>query len=281
MQIVRDAAGILASDGGPVVSAKLDALLAALDLDDPDQLRTIASAVSNLVGAPTTPRGTYVTTQISQAELHWGIQRLFELLAAQRPLLLLLEDLHWAEPTLVELVESLLTAQAPLLVLATARPEIARRHTLPWSAKSERRTVITLHELNADESDALVAELVDDLVEQGLPRATIERRIRNAHGNPLFLEETVQMLLEAGSLDPAALDALPMPESLQALVAARLDGLPAAGAPARPAHLGRGRDVLVGRRGAARRPHGAARRPPRVAPASHHPPRAAALVGRG
>jgi class 3 adenylate cyclase len=193
-QIVRTAAGILAGDGGPVVSTKLDALLNRLAVDDLDQLRTIASAASNLVGAQTTPRGTYATTQISQAELHWGIQRLFELLAAQRPLVLLLEDLHWAEPNLIELLESLLEAQAPLFVLATARPEITDMHP-GLVVEGDRRTVITLHELSPEESDALVVELVDNLVEQGLPRATIERLVRNAHGNPLFLEETVQMLL--------------------------------------------------------------------------------------
>ena len=86
--------------------------------------------------------------------------------------------------------------------------------------------MISLGALSDEDSDSLVSGLVDSLVERGLERATLERLVRNARGNPLFLEETVQMLLDAETLDPAHLESLPTPESLQALVAARLDGLP-------------------------------------------------------
>ena len=127
-QIVKEAAGIVAGDEVATVSEKLDALIDRLPTTDVDQLRTIASALSNLVGAPTTPRGTYATTEISQAELHWGIRRAFELLATERPLVLVLEDIHWAEPTLVELMLSLLAAEAPILLLSSARPELGDAH---------------------------------------------------------------------------------------------------------------------------------------------------------
>ena len=84
---------------------------------------------------------------------------MFSPIAAQRPLVLLLEDLHWAEPNLIELLESLLEAQAPLFELATARPEITDMHP-GLVVEGDRRTVITLHELSPEESDALVVELV-------------------------------------------------------------------------------------------------------------------------
>ena len=224
-QIVKGAAGILAGDDVPVVSAKLDALIDRLPTSDVDQLRTIASALANLVGAPTTPRGTYVTTEISQAELHWGIRRALELMASLRPLVLVLEDVHWAEPTLVELMLSLLSTDAPLLILASARPELGDVHP-QLLVSGERRHVIGLGALSEEESASLVSGLVDSLVRRGLDRTTLERLVRNARGNPLFLEETVQMLRDTETLDPAHLESLPTPESLQALVAARLDGLP-------------------------------------------------------
>ena len=225
VQIMRDAAGVLFGDPIDVVSAKLDVFLDRLPLDDLDQLRTIASTLSNLLGAPTTPRGSYATTDISQAELHWSIRRIFELLASQRPLLIVLEDLHWAEPTLIELVESLGDLDGPVLVLASARPEVG--DTQPkLLVERDRRTVVALDVLSADDSATLVSELVAQLEERGLPRSAVERLVEKANGNPLFLEETVHMLADAGDLDADALEALPVPESLQALVSARLDGLP-------------------------------------------------------
>jgi class 3 adenylate cyclase/tetratricopeptide (TPR) repeat protein len=225
VQIMRDAAGLLVGDPIEVVSSKLDVFLDRLPLDDLDQLRTIASTLSNLLGAPTTPRGSYATTDISQAELHWGIRRIFELLASQRPLLIVLEDLHWAEPTFIELVESLGDLDGPVLVLASARPELG--DTQPkLLVEVGGRTVIALDVLSADDSATLVSELVAQLEEHGLPRTAVERLVEKANGNPLFLEETVHMLADAGDLDADALESLPVPESLQALVSARLDGLP-------------------------------------------------------
>src|SRR4051812_10221601 len=123
-EVVRAAAGIATSDHGPAVDAKLETLLSSLPTDNLDELRTIASALANLVGAGATPRGTYAVTQLSQTELHWGIRRAFELLARDRPSLLVVEDVHWAEPTLVELLESFASIRSPLLLLTTARHEI-------------------------------------------------------------------------------------------------------------------------------------------------------------
>ena len=225
VQIMRDAAGILVGDPVDVVSSKLDALLDALPLEDLDQLRTIASTLSNLLGAPTTPRGSYTTTNISQAELHWGIRRILELFALERPLLLVFEDLHWAEPTFVELLESLSDLDGPVFVLASARPELGEKHP-HLLVEQDGRTVIALDVLSAEDSATLVSELVAQLEERGLPRSAVERLVRNAHGNPLFLEETIHMLADADSLDASAVESLPIPESLQSLVAARLDGLP-------------------------------------------------------
>src|SRR4029453_3674595 len=103
-EIFKQAAGILRSDHRATVAARLHKFLAALATEDVDELRTIAAALSNLIGIPTTPRGTYASSEISQAELHWGIRRTLPLLATERPTAVVIEDLHWAEPTLLELI---------------------------------------------------------------------------------------------------------------------------------------------------------------------------------
>src|SRR5712691_5723115 len=230
-EILKDAAGILQGDDPAVVSAKLGVLLERGPTDDLDQLRTIAVALANLIGAPTTPRGTYSAAEISQAELHWGIRRALELLAAERPLVLVFEDLHWAEPTLLDLIEYLADdeAAAPILLLGSARRELAEIRP-SFFRKSENRAAIALTALGEHESAALVAEL---LGAQGLAAAgRIEALIRNAEGNPLFLEETVGMLVDSGLLDGEGQssgreqEALPVPTSLKALIGSRLDGLP-------------------------------------------------------
>ena len=70
--IVKSAAGILQSDDRETIAGRLDDFLNTLPTDDLDELRTIAAALSNLIGSPTTPHGTYATAEISQGELHWG-----------------------------------------------------------------------------------------------------------------------------------------------------------------------------------------------------------------
>jgi class 3 adenylate cyclase/tetratricopeptide (TPR) repeat protein len=228
-EIVKDAAGILNDDSPNDLSAKLDSFLRALPTDDADELRTMATGVATLVGAPTTPEGSYRAAEITQAELHWGIRRILELMAADGPVVLLLEDLHWAEPTLLELLDYVLgTAVAPVMILATARPEV----TDSWPSvltQNGRRQVIRLEGLSDRQSEELLATLLQGSSPDSGPAA---RLLRIAAGNPLFLEETVQMLTDAGVIDPSgrltkgADEALPVPGNLQALIGSRLDLLP-------------------------------------------------------
>ncbi|MDQ2910215.1 MAG: AAA family ATPase [Actinomycetota bacterium] len=225
VEILKHAAGITHDDDESAVSDKLGALLAGLGTSDRDQLRTMAAALANLIGVATTPEGTYSAAEIGQAELHWGIRRVLELLSARRPLVLVLEDLHWAEPTLLDLIEFLgeSGAEAPFLLLCSARPEAREARPTLFVSDSSRRTV-ELEALSADESEALLAGL---LREEGLPPGAAARLLENAGGNPLFLEETARMLSDAGELDEGEVEKLPVPTSLQALIGSRLDQLPA------------------------------------------------------
>ena len=220
-QILKDAAGILHDDDERTGSEKLGALLESLPTENRDDLRTIAAALANLLGEATTPAGTYSAAAITQAELHWGIRRLFELLAERRPTVIVIEDLHWAEPTLLDLLALLLEGDStvPLLVLGTARPEATETGS-PLFTTSDRRLVLELEALGDDASAELVGELARSM---GVHPDVVERVLEKGGGNPLFLEETIRMLAEAGTDDGDA--DLPVPSTLQALIASRLDQL--------------------------------------------------------
>ena len=229
IEMIRDASGIRHDDETAVVSHKLGTLLETLGSDDLDELRTMAVAVANIVDAPTTPRGTYRAERISRAELHWGLRRIFELLARQRPIVMVIEDLHWAEPTLLELLEFFLHADdgVPLMVLCTSRPELKDSHP-QFCASVGRRRGIELEPLNEEDAQQLLREMVG---EEGAE--AMQPLLRSAAGNPLFLEEIVRMLTDYGVLDEKGrpsggpIDQIPVPSSLTALIGSRLDRLSA------------------------------------------------------
>ena len=141
-------------------------------------------------------------------------RRLLAGLALERPLLLVLEDIHWAAPAFLDLVESLVElARAPVLVLCLARPDLleVRPH---WGGGRLSSSAILLDALTPPESEALL----DRLCSNGeLDAPTRERILAVAEGNPLFIEQLLAVALEGDS------DALP--DSIQTLLAARLDRL--------------------------------------------------------
>jgi len=231
-EIFKSAAGILRSDDRETIAARLDAFFETLATDDVDELRTIAAALSNLTGIPTTPRGTYAAAEISQAELHWGIRRALQLLAAERPNAIVIEDLHWAEPTLLELISYVGADEvdAPLVLVGSARPEL--EEVLPGFLGSDgHRRTVELDTLGADQAATLLANLTGEPELATTPFAST--LIANAGGNPLFLEETVRMLREEGLIDLERWrrddgGRLPVPTSVQGLISSRLDRLAAA-----------------------------------------------------
>jgi predicted ATPase/class 3 adenylate cyclase len=228
-EIVKSAAGILQSDDRRTIVTKLDAFIDSLSTEDPDELRTIAAALSNVIGIPTTPRGTYSAGEISQAELHWGLRRTAQLLTAGRPTVFIFEDLHWAEPTLIELLEYLADSHegATLLAIWTARPEFLDANQAFAAGPGSRRA--DLEVLPMEAGIQLLSELIgdSDLAETEFAEALIA----NAGGNPLFLEETVRMLKDKGMLEAerwkeaSERGTLPVPTNLQGLISSRIDRL--------------------------------------------------------
>ena len=156
--------------------------------------------------------------QAATDEIAFGVRKLLEAQAAERPLVVLLDDLHWGEPAFLDLVEQVadLSRDSPMLLVCLARPELLDRRP-GWSGGKLNATSVLLEPLAADETDQLIDGLLD-----GHPLDIgLRRRIAvAAEGNPLFVEEMLAMVHERGG------DEVSVPPTIQALLAARLDQLP-------------------------------------------------------
>jgi class 3 adenylate cyclase/predicted ATPase len=155
----------------------------------------------------------------STEESFWAIRKLLEAVARERPLVVVLDDVHWAEPTLLDLVEHVLefTEDAPLLVVGLARPEFFEQRPL-WASQREEFALIRLEPLTEAQAEALIDALATDKAFS----AEIRNRIGAAsEGNPLFVEQMVAMLAENGHAE----NGYAVPPTIQALLAARIDEL--------------------------------------------------------
>ena len=212
-EIARAAAGIAATEAPEAAQARIESLLAG----EPDAA-LVAVRIAGLVG---------VGEEVSRSdELSWAVRRLLEALSRTRPLLVVLDDVQWAETTMLDLVEYLAgwTRDAPILFCCLARPDLLDVRP-SWHEAIEIRLEPLVH----DDARALIENLVGQL-DAGAADAVAQL----AEGNPLFLEEMVRMLIEDESLvehdgawllahDPARLR---VPATIQAVLAARLDRLP-------------------------------------------------------
>ena len=142
----------------------------------------------------------------------------FEALAEQRPLVMVFEDMHWADDGLLDFIDHLVdwATGAPLMVIATARPELLERRPA-WGGGKLNVSTVALTPLSDDEA----AQIIHGVLEQAaLPAETQQALLDRAGGNPLYAEQFARLYLERGTADD-----LPMPETVQGLIAARLDGL--------------------------------------------------------
>ncbi len=201
-------------------AAELMATLA----DEPEAER-IAAAVGSLIGLDTSTH--------DQEELFWAVRKTFEALARRRPLVLVLDDVHWGEPTFLDLIEHIAdwTRDAPILLIGMARSELLEKRPA-WGGGKRSATTVQLEPLSDLESDELVASLLGGA---DVPPDSRVRVNQAAEGNPLFVEELLAKLIDDGFLQRtnggwAATGNprdLAMPSSIQALLAARIDGLSA------------------------------------------------------
>jgi class 3 adenylate cyclase/tetratricopeptide (TPR) repeat protein len=226
VEILKEAIGILHGDDTATVSKKIARFLDAFSSADSDQRQTLRISLNTLIGTGSTD----MEAEITQGELHWGVRRILELLAGKGPIALVVEDVHWAEPTLLDLLDHVVRdAGGPVLLLATARPEIEDSWPGGLAEGAGRRT-IRLPALTEHESDQLLASLIPGNQPIEGPVAAVLRR---AAGVPLFLEETVRMLTDMEALDSLGRlpgdggQTVPIPTNLRGLIGSRLDLLPA------------------------------------------------------
>jgi class 3 adenylate cyclase/tetratricopeptide (TPR) repeat protein len=217
-EALRNGIGIPESATTEQAAAELMAALAS----EPEAER-IAGAVGSLIGLNANTH--------EQEELFWAVRKTFEALARRKPLVLVLDDIHWGEPTFLDLVEHMgdWTRDAPILLIAMARSELLEKRPA-WGGGKRSATTVQLEPLSDLESDELVASLLSGADVPSDFRVWVNRA---AEGNPLFVEELLAKLIDDGFLQRrnggwAATGNprdLAVPSSIQALLAARIDGL--------------------------------------------------------
>jgi class 3 adenylate cyclase len=211
-EIVKAECGILESDSPEAALTKLDQVIPERE---PDRAWLMAR-LAPLVGAGGEPA--------AQEESFTAWRRFLEGLAAQNPTVLVVDDLHWADEPMLAFLEHLAdwSAGVPLLLLCTARPELHEKHPT-WALGLRNAQAINLGPLSDEETATLIALLLKRTV---LPAGTQQALLDHAGGNPLYAEEFVRLLSDR-NLGGGALEEVLLPDSLQALIAARLDTLSA------------------------------------------------------
>ena len=211
-EIVKAQAGILESDSAEEMERKLRAAVEQVTAE-PEEADWMTSRLGNLIGT-----GGADDDGVAQGESFSAWRRFLEALADQRPLVLVFEDLHWADDGLLDFVDQLVdwARETPVLVLCTARPELLERRP-GWGGGKANATTISLPPLEDNETAKLFSSLLDRAV---LPAETQSVLLAHAAGNPLYAEQYARMLGERGDGDE-----LPLPETVQGIIAARLDGL--------------------------------------------------------
>jgi len=201
-EMVKAQAGVLETDSDAEVEAKLASTVERLVDEDEDW---VVAQLRPLVG-----QGDAAGTQ-EESFAAW--RRFFEAMAEQRPLVLVFEDIQWADDGLLDFIEQLAdwVRDVPMLIVCTARPELLERRSA-WGGGKPNAATVTLAPLSDEETAKLVAALGAE-TESGL--------LERCGGNPLYAEQFVRMLAERGDAQGA------LPETVQGIIAARLDSLAA------------------------------------------------------
>ena len=217
-EAIRDGVGIEEADSPEAAAGRLREVLGSEP--EAERIGAIVGGLLAIEESPTAPD-----------EIFWAIRKTFEAMAREKPLILVFDDVHWGEPTFLDLIEHIAdwTRDAPTLLIAIARADLLEKRPT-WGGGKRWVTTMQLEPLSDLESEQLVASL--------LGRADLPAEFRThishaAEGNPLFVEELLAKLIDDGFLVRAAdgwaapgdLRQLALPPTIQALLAARLDGL--------------------------------------------------------
>ncbi|CAN5225923.1 hypothetical protein BH20ACT13_BH20ACT13_06030 [soil metagenome] len=222
-EMIRGRAGIVEDEEATSARAKLRAAVEE-HLPDPQERRFVEPRLGHLLGLEEGIVG-------DQENLFAAARMFFERLAQEGPTVLVFEDIHWADSALLDFIEYLIewSRDVPLFVLTLARPDLMDRRPT-WGSAKRNCTSIFLEPLSAESMVVLLTGPVP-----GLSEDLRERILERAEGVPFYAVETVRMLLDRGVLVregnayrvAGEIETLEVPETLQALIAARLDGLTA------------------------------------------------------
>ena len=214
-EVVKEAAGLEDFDAPDEIERKICAVLGT---DGP-----ACSTLAQLFAA--------AERDSSVEETFWAVRSFLEAVAQTRPLAVVFDDVHWGEPTFLDLIEHITdwAREAPILVLCLARPELLDARS-GWGGGKFNATTISLEPLSDDECGDLIGNM---LGRAALPEEARDRILAAAEGTPLFVEEMLSMLIDDGLLAregdrwvaTGALSDLRVPPTIQALLAARLDQL--------------------------------------------------------
>ena len=220
-EMIRGRAGIVEDEESSAASAKL-AKAIEQHIPDADERRFVRPRLGHLLGLEEGSVG-------DQENLFAACRIFFERIADQGPSIMVFEDIHWADSALLDFIEYLVewSRDRPIFVLTLARPELAERRP-SWGAGTRNFTSIFLEPLDSDEMGSLLSDPIP-----GLPDDVRQRILERAEGIPFYAVETVRMLIDRGILVrengafrlEGSIETLEVPESLQALISARLDGL--------------------------------------------------------
>ena len=212
-EIVKAEAGILESDSSADAERKLSEAVARL-VSEASERRWLEAALRALVGVSRDGTGGAGAETTTAA---W--RRFLEAIADRGPTVLVFEDLHWADDGLLDFLDDLVDwlRGVPLLVVGTARPELLERRPA-WGGGKANATAISLQPLAEEDTARLIAALMQQPLQLADEQRTLLER---AGGNPLFAEQYVRMLSERGTTGE-------LPESVQGVIAARIDALPGA-----------------------------------------------------
>jgi class 3 adenylate cyclase/tetratricopeptide (TPR) repeat protein len=220
-EMIRMRAGIAEGEDTDSAGPKLEAAL-ELAVEDADERAWIRTRLAQVLSLE-------ARQDLEQSDLFGGWRLFFERLAERDPVVLVFEDMQWADPPLLAYIEYLLewSRNHRILVVALARPELAERHA-HWTSGLRNATTLALEPLSRGAMESLLEGFVP-----GLPSQVSEQILDRSEGVPLYAVETVRMLLDRGLVEQVdgeyrptgTIAALDVPETLQALIAARLDGL--------------------------------------------------------
>ncbi len=218
-EIVMQAAGVREDETRAAAEGKLATLLEGVD-----DASLICERVMGAIGVGGTIHGT--------EEIFWAVRGLLQALAAKRPLVVVFDDIHWAEPTFLDLIEYLSWSgkSAPIMFICLARPDLFELRS-GWGHASHNYISVPLEPLPRADSERLIENLLHST---NVPKWLQDRFSEAGAGNPLFVEEMVRMWIDEGLVehregawrilgDPSLMAA---PPTIQALLSTRLDALP-------------------------------------------------------